>query len=154
MLHCPQRLKLPLDFAQCRVDILDAALQRIPGLTDAAQGLEAPHVRHVVEHQDQPHSLLQRCRVHLQHLAPAHNGLGIARADQGKLDDAIACYRTAIEFDPKYAPADDGMQQAATPQEGVTYFQREDLLDRPPLIEVEGRPGHWVSATDAADVAI
>ncbi len=35
---------------------------------------------------------------------------------------------------------------------GVEYFERELLLDRPPLIEVPDRPGHWVSAHEPADL--
>jgi superkiller protein 3 len=35
----------------------------------------------------------------------AHYHLGLALHQQGKLEEAIACYRKAIELDPKYAPA-------------------------------------------------
>ena len=35
---------------------------------------------------------------------------------------------------------------------GVEYFEREKLRDRPDLIEVPNRPGHWVSAHEPADL--
>ncbi len=35
--------------------------------------------------------------------AAAHNNLGIALKDKGQLDEAIACYKKAIELDPKFA---------------------------------------------------
>jgi tetratricopeptide (TPR) repeat protein len=37
--------------------------------------------------------------------APNHNNLGLAFYKQRKLDEAIACFRQAIDLDPKFAPA-------------------------------------------------
>ena len=34
---------------------------------------------------------------------------------------------------------------AAEQMEGVEFATRSSLLDRPPLMEVPGEPGHWVS---------
>src|SRR5262249_23058725 len=35
----------------------------------------------------------------------AHNNLGIALQEQGQLDEAVACYRTAIQLKPDYPDA-------------------------------------------------
>ena len=35
--------------------------------------------------------------------AEAHNNLGIALKEQGKLDEAVACYRRAVELKPDFA---------------------------------------------------
>lgn len=37
--------------------------------------------------------------------APAHNLLGMVKANKGDMDQALACYRRAIEFDPNLADA-------------------------------------------------
>ncbi len=53
---------------------------------------------------------------------------------------------------PKYQLSSETDQTAhdvpAEAEAGVTYFERADLLDRPDLVEVPGRPGHWVSTHD------
>lgn len=36
-------------------------------------------------------------------------------------------------------------EPAVREENGITYVSREGLLHRPPLVEVEGDPGHWVS---------
>jgi oligopeptide/dipeptide ABC transporter ATP-binding protein len=41
--------------------------------------------------------------------------------------------------------ADEQAQIDAEQEQGVLTIPRTQLLDRPPLIEVEGEPGHWVS---------
>ena len=35
--------------------------------------------------------------------AEAHNNLGNALKEQGKLDEAVACYRRALELKPDFA---------------------------------------------------
>ncbi len=56
---------------------------------------------------------------------------------------------------PIYMLADEGKpRKYMSKAEGITqkghvqYIDRKVLLDRPPLIEVPGEPGHWVSAHD------
>ena len=36
----------------------------------------------------------------------AHNNLGNALRDQGKLEEAVACYHTALNLQPDYAQAE------------------------------------------------
>jgi tetratricopeptide (TPR) repeat protein len=45
-------------------------------------------------------------------LAEAHNNLGAAFKDQGKLDEAIACYRRALELKPDFAEAHNNLGNA------------------------------------------
>ena len=44
--------------------------------------------------------------------ALAHANLGIALKDKGQVDEAIACYRKAIELDPKFARAHNNLGNA------------------------------------------
>jgi hypothetical protein len=55
-------------------------------------------------------------------------------------------------FHDKHRPESDAVQQQVLGEgeEGVEYFHRDQLLDRPDLVEVPGRPGHLVSAQDPA----
>jgi len=41
--------------------------------------------------------------------------------------------------------ADETAEMNAEAMEGIEFVTRSSLLDRPPLIEVPGEPGHWVS---------
>ncbi len=51
--------------------------------------------------------------------ALARNNLGLAVDGQGKQEEAIACYKKAIEFDPKYAPAHNNL--------GLVHFAQKKL---------------------------
>ena len=44
--------------------------------------------------------------------AEAHNNLGNAFKEQGKLDEAVACYRRALELKPDYAEAHNNLGNA------------------------------------------
>jgi Flp pilus assembly protein TadD len=44
-------------------------------------------------------------------MAMAHNNLGIVLADLGRLDDAIAHFRTALKISPNYATARLNLQE-------------------------------------------
>ena len=46
----------------------------------------------------------------------AHNNLGTALADLGRLDDAIACYRAALRIRPDYADAHHNLGNALKEQ--------------------------------------
>ena len=63
----------------------------------------------------------------------AHNNLGVALQDQGKLDEAIACYRKAIELDPKYARAHNNLGNALQDQgkldEAIACYRKAIELD-------------------------
>jgi ABC-type oligopeptide transport system ATPase subunit len=49
----------------------------------------------------------------------------------------------ADEQAPRYQAPEPVVQPGE--EEGVTFVSRQSLLDRPPLSEVEGEPGHWVA---------
>ena len=62
--------------------------------------------------------------------AEAHNNLGNALQDQGKLDEAIACYRRALELKPDYAEAHTNL--------GIALQARGSWTKRSPATA-----GHW-----------
>jgi tetratricopeptide (TPR) repeat protein len=65
--------------------------------------------------------------------APAHTNLGVALEQQGKLDDAVACFRRAIELAPKLALAHNNLGLALKQQgkldDAVTCYRRAIQLD-------------------------
>ena len=65
--------------------------------------------------------------------ACAHTNLGICSRRQGKLDEAIACYRKAIELDPKYACAHNNLGNALSDQgkldEAIACYRKAIELD-------------------------
>ena len=48
--------------------------------------------------------------------AQAHNNLGVALKDLGKLDEAVACCRRALELKPDYAEAENNLGNALAEQ--------------------------------------
>ncbi len=74
-------------------------------------------------------------------IAPAHNFLGMARANQGKMDDALACYRRALEIDPDLADAHNNLgnllRHLGDHQEAIASYQRVlDLVPGSTVIHV------------------
>ena len=67
-------------------------------------------------------------------IAEVHNNLGHAFQGQGKLDDAVACYRRALELKPDYAKAHDNLGTAFQEQgkldEAIASF-RQALASKP-----------------------
>jgi tetratricopeptide (TPR) repeat protein len=65
--------------------------------------------------------------------ARAHNNLGIALSDQGKLDEAIACYQKALQIDPNYADAHINLGIALSDQgkvdEAIGCYQKALQID-------------------------
>jgi superkiller protein 3 len=63
----------------------------------------------------------------------AHNNLGNVLADQKKLDEASACYRKAIELDPKFANAHNNLGHSLYLQrkldEAITCYRKAIELD-------------------------
>jgi len=70
--------------------------------------------------------------------AELHNKLGVVLHLQGKTDDAIACYRRALELDPNYAEAHSQLGNALSERgkfdEAVANYRRALEL-RPELVE-------------------
>ena len=60
--------------------------------------------------------------------AEAHNNLGNALQDQGNLDEAVACYRRALELKPDYAEAHSNLGIALQDQgrldEAIACYRR------------------------------
>ena len=58
----------------------------------------------------------------------AHNNLGNALKDQGKLDEAVACYRRALELKPDFAEAHNNLGNALKDQgkldEAIACYRR------------------------------
>ena len=73
----------------------------------------------------------------------AHSNLGDALKDQGKLDEAIACYRQAIELDPKFAVAHSNLGNALKTQgkldEAIACYRQAIELD-PKLATAHNKP--------------
>jgi Tfp pilus assembly protein PilF len=44
--------------------------------------------------------------------AEIHNNLGLALGKQGKLDEAVACYRRAVALKPDYTQARNALDRA------------------------------------------
>src|SRR5262249_31391649 len=65
--------------------------------------------------------------------AKAHNNIGWALYDKGKLDEAIASYRKAIALDPNYAPAHyhlaNALRDKGKVDEAVSEYQNTIALD-------------------------
>jgi len=63
-----------------------------------------------------------------------HNGLGYVLARQGRLDDAVAEFRKAIDVDPKFTPAYNNLAEALATQgkleEAERYYKRS-LAEKP-----------------------
>jgi tetratricopeptide (TPR) repeat protein len=66
--------------------------------------------------------------------AETHNGLGFVLARQGRMDEAIAEFRTAIEVDSRYVPAYNNLAEALAKQgklaDAAEYYRRS-LAERP-----------------------
>ena len=73
--------------------------------------------------------------------APAHISLGAVLFNQGKIEDAIACFRKAIELDPKSTDAQFNLALVLAGQgkrtEAIEVFQQ--LLQNDPNNEVVQR---------------
>ncbi len=71
--------------------------------------------------------------------AETHNGLGYVLARQGRTDDAIAEFRSAIELDPKFAPAYNNLAEALVGQgkldEAADAYRRSLAVKPSPAVE-------------------
>jgi tetratricopeptide (TPR) repeat protein len=87
--------------------------------------------------------------------AETHNGLGYALARQGRTDEAIAEFRSAIDANPKFTPAYNNLAEALVQQgkleEAVQYYRRS-LAEKPnPAVEnALGAVLRKLGRTDAA----
>jgi len=66
--------------------------------------------------------------------AETHNGLGYVLAHQGRADEAIAEFRTAIDIDPKFTPAYNNLAAALEQQgklEEAAEYYRGSLAEKP-----------------------
>ena len=63
----------------------------------------------------------------------AHSNLGVALQARGRLDEAIACFRKAIELDPKFAMAHNNLGVALRDQgkldEAIACYRKAIELD-------------------------
>jgi tetratricopeptide (TPR) repeat protein len=89
--------------------------------------------------------------------AEAHDNLANGLKFQGKVDDAIASWRKAIEFDPKYAPAHTNLGIAllgkGQVEEAIQCFHKAIDLD-PKLAEPHNRLGDALKDQGKVDEAI
>jgi superkiller protein 3 len=88
---------------------------------------------------------------------PAYNNLGNALKDQGKLDEAIACYRQAIKLDPKHAKAHSNLGAALANQgkqdEAIACYRQAIKLD-PKLAMAHNNLGLALAKQGKQDEAI
>lgn len=100
--------------------------------------------------------------------AETHNGLGFVLARQGRSDEAIGEFRTAIELNPKFTPAYNNLAEALAKQgrldEAESYYRRS-LAEKPNpavrnalgnLLRQQGKPdepGDQLGKVHAADPA-
>jgi tetratricopeptide (TPR) repeat protein len=66
--------------------------------------------------------------------AETHNGLGYVLAHQGRPDEAIAEFRTAIDIDPHFTPAYNNLAEALEQQgklDDAAEYYRRSLAERP-----------------------
>ena len=82
-------------------------------------------------------------------MALAHNNLGNALRDKGALDEAIACFKKALELDPKYAMAHNNLGVALNDKgdvEGAIRCYRT-ALDIDPKLAMAHNNLAWLLAT-------
>jgi tetratricopeptide (TPR) repeat protein len=82
-----------------------------------------------------------RVAVALQPQLPAaHNNLGLALANSGRMEEALACYRQAIRLDPNFAPAylhlGNALGRKGRLDEAITCY-RKALALQPELAEAK-----------------
>ena len=89
--------------------------------------------------------------------AEAHNNLGNALKDQGKLDEAVACYRRALELKPDYAEAHNNLGVAFKDQgkldEAVACYRRALEL-KPDYAEAHNNLGNALKDQGKLDEAV
>ncbi len=87
----------------------------------------------------------------------AHNNLGTVLQERGRFDEALACYRRAIELKSDYALALDNVGNVLhltdRSSEAVAYY-RQALHHRPDLVETRNRLGAMLQAEGRWDEAI
>ena len=86
--------------------------------------------------------------------AEAHTNLGLAVKDQGKPDEAVDCFRRAVELKPNYAEAYNNLgialKDLGKPDEAVIFFRRAIEL-QPDYAEAHlNRSLSWLLAGDFA----
>ena len=78
-------------------------------------------------------------------LRRAHNNLGNVFSDQGKPDEAVACYQRALQLKPDYADAHNNLgnvfKDQGKPDEAVACYQRALQL-KPDFAEVHNNLGN------------
>jgi Flp pilus assembly protein TadD len=89
--------------------------------------------------------------------ARAHNGVGVALVETGKLDEAIAHYREALALDPRYAEAHNNLGDALAHKkaikEAIVQFEKAVQLD-PEYTIARGNLGMLLARTGQTDKAI
>jgi Flp pilus assembly protein TadD len=106
-----------------------------------------------------------RQALHGRPTAETHNGLGYVLARQGRTDEAVGEFRTAIDLDPKFVPAYNNLAEALVQQgklvEAEQYYRRslavkpsaavQDALDR--VLRRLGKADGGVGQTGKADTS-
>jgi len=86
-----------------------------------------------------------------------YNGLGIALANQGKLDEAIACYNEALRLDPDHAESHSNLGAALTTQgrldEAVAHYAEAVRL-KPKYVEAHTGMGTALAMQGKLDEAV
>jgi tetratricopeptide (TPR) repeat protein len=87
----------------------------------------------------------------------AHNNLGVALMETGKVDEAIEHYRKALEFNPKYPEACNNLGEALSgkgaDKEAIVQFERAVRLD-PGFTVARENLGMVLARTGQTDKAI
>ena len=86
-----------------------------------------------------------------------HGNLGVALKDQGKLDEAVACYRRALELNPDFAAAHsnlgNALQDLGRPEEAIACHRRALQL-KPEYAEAHNNLGNALKDQGHLDEAI